>query len=410
MTKQFSAALAGVSVFRNLLVLPPITALRSLFRALEEGEGEDGVEAYSAAFYELAQAGYDSFSDYLTDQLRYGTAPYPEAVARQRNSACLTQAAQRDVAVFADLAAFEPAELKATLAGVLPEAWRDAVRQLPEWKTGVLPEFDELKEFYRVNGCGVFSRYRAFVWQDGGLHPVPHPDFVPENAFLGYERQRNQVVENTRLLVAGQEVNNVLLYGMSGTGKSATVKGLLGVQGFENLRLIEVQKEELCDIPKLVRDLAYRPQKFIIFIDDLAFDKEDRTFSSLKTILEGGLEPRPTNVAVYCTSNRRHLVRQNFSDRNGDDIDANETIQDKTSLADRFGLRVLYSELTKPQFIEMAVEIAASKGVAMELEGLKKAAVRWEARHTSRSPRSALQFAASLLAAGAPSGVGASRE
>ena len=159
-------------------------------------------------------------------------------------------------------------------------------------------------------------------------------------------------------------------------------------------------KEELCDIPKLVRDLAHRPQKFIIFIDDLAFDKEDRTFSSLKTILEGGLEPRPVNVAVYCTSNRRHLVRQNFSDRDGDEIDASETIQDKTSLADRFGLRILFSELTKPQFIEMALDMAQAKGIQLERQELHRLAVRWEARHTSRSPRSALQFVSSLQGQG----------
>ena len=155
-------------------------------------------------------------------------------------------------------------------------------------------------------------------------------------------------------------------------------------------------KEELGDIPKLVRDLAHRPQKFIIFIDDLAFDKEDRTFSSLKTILEGSLEPRPVNVAVYCTSNRRHLVRQNFSDRDGDEIDASETIQDKTSLADRFGLRILFSELTKPQFIEMALDMAQAKGIQLDRQELHRLAVRWEARHTSRSPRSALQFVSSL--------------
>ena len=399
MNKAFSAALAGVSVYRSLLELPPVTALRSLFRALEREAGEEGLEVYSATFYALVQAGYDSFCTYLTDQLRYGSSPYAEAVARQQATDCLTQAAQRDLAVFAALAALDPAELKEALASQLPQSWQEAASQLPEWKFGALPSFEELTEFYHVNGCGLFSRYRAFVWQGGQLHPVPHPDFVPEDAFLGYERQRNQVVENTRLLVSGQQVNNVLLYGMSGTGKSATVKGLLGIQGFENLRLIEVQKEELCDIPQLVRDLAHRPQKFIIFIDDLAFDKEDRTFSSLKSILEGSLEPRPANVAVYCTSNRRHLVRQNFSDRNGDEIDASETIQDKTSLADRFGLRVLYSELTKPQFIEMAMEMAVSKGITMDPEDLKKAAVRWEARHTSRSPRSALQFAASLLTA-----------
>ena len=225
---------------------------------------------------------------------------------------------------------------------------------------------------------------------------MKEPDFVPEDAFIGYERQREQVVENTRLLVSGRQVNNVLLYGVSGTGKSATVKGLLGMPEFASLRLIEVPKEELGDIPKLVRDLAHRPQKFIIFIDDLAFDKEDRTFSSLKTILEGSLEPRPVNVAVYCTSNRRHLVRQNFSDRDGDEIDASETIQDKTSLADRFGLRILFSELTKPQFIEMALDMAQAKGIQLDRQELHRLAVRWEARHTSRSPRSALQFVSSL--------------
>lgn len=399
MNKQFSAGLAGVSVYRNLLELPPVAALRSLFQALERGNGEEAVEGYSAVFYQLAVAGYDSLADYLTDQLYYASAPYPEAVARQRDTECLTQAAQRDVAIFAALAELNPEKIKQELATLLSQDWQKAIQQLPVWKLGKLPAFQELTEFYRVNGCGLFSRYRAFVWQDGGLHPVPRPDFVPEDAFLGYERQRDQVVENTRLLVAGQQVNNVLLYGVSGTGKSATVKGLLGIRGFENLRLIEVQKEELCDIPRLVRDLAHRPQKFIIFIDDLAFDKEDRTFSSLKTILEGGLQPRPVNVAVYCTSNRRHLVRQNFSDRNGDEIDASETIQNKTSLADRFGLRVLYSELTKPQFIEMALKMARMKGIALESKALEQAAVRWEARHTSRSPRSALQFTASLLAA-----------
>ena len=112
--------------------------------------------------------------------------------------------------------------------------------------------------------------------------------------------------------------------------------------------------------------------------------------------LEGSLEPRPVNVAVYCTSNRRHLVRQNFSDRDGDEIDASETIQDKTSLADRFGLRILFSELTKPQFIEMALDMAQAKGIQLDRQELHRLAVRWEARHTSRSPRSALQFVSSL--------------
>ena len=397
MNRSYSAALSGLTVYRDLLNLPPVAALRKCLRALERERSHRALDAYSDVFFALSQAGCDSLSDYLADQLRYGVSPYGEAVARGIPSERGTAAARRDVELLSAVAALSPADLKAALAAQLPEEWQEIVQTLPEWGTGPLPDFDALTDFYRVNGCGLFARYRAFVWQGGQLHPVPHPDFVPEDAFFGYERQRNQVVENTRLLITGQQVNNVLLYGMSGTGKSATVKGLLGMQGFESLRLIEVPKEELCDIPALVRDLAHRPQKFILFIDDLAFDREDKTFSSLKTILEGSLEPRPVNVAGYCTSNRRHLVRQNFSDRSGDEIDASETIQDKTALADRFGLRVLYSEWTKPEFIEMAVKMARSKGVTADEETLRKAAVRWEARHTSRSPRSALQFTASML-------------
>ena len=396
MKKNYSAALAGVTVYRHLLKLPPLAALTRLFRALEQQDGENALEGYTETFYALTQEGTDSLSDYLVDQLRYGISSYAQAAAHGQAGVVLTQAAERDLAVFASLAALEPSEIKAELAALVPEDWQDTVQTLPEWGHGSLPEFGALTAFYKTHGCGIFSRYQAFVWQDGALHPVKEPDFVPEDAFIGYERQREQVVENTRLLVSGRQVNNVLLYGVSGTGKSATVKGLLGIPEFASLRLIEVPKEELGDIPKLVRDLAHRPQKFIIFIDDLAFDKEDRTFSSLKTILEGSLEPRPVNVAVYCTSNRRHLVRQNFSDRDGDEIDASETIQDKTSLADRFGLRILFSELTKPQFIEMALDMARAKGIQLDRQELHRLAVRWEARHTSRSPRSALQFVSSL--------------
>lgn len=396
MKKNYSAAMAGITVYRHLLAQPPLASLAKLFGGLERKDGVTALEGYTETFYALTQEGTDNLRDHLANQLRYGVSPYAQAAARGQASLVLTQAARRDIAILAELAALEPAQIKGEIAQLLPEDWRETVQTLPEWGTGALPEFEELTAFYQTHGCGIFSRYQAFVWQGGQLYPVEEPDFVPEDAFIGYERQREQVVENTRLLISGRQVNNALLYGVSGTGKSATVKGLLGMPEFASLRLIEVPKEELCDMPKLVRDLANRPQKFIIFIDDLAFDKEDRTFSSLKTILEGGLEPRPVNVAVYCTSNRRHLVRQNFSDRNGDEIDASETIQDKTSLADRFGLRILFSELTKPQFLDMALDMAQAKGIQLEPEELRRLAVRWEARHTSRSPRSALQFVASL--------------
>jgi predicted AAA+ superfamily ATPase len=142
--------------------------------------------------------------------------------------------------------------------------------------------------------------------------------------------------------------------------------------------------------------LTGRRQKFILFIDDLTFDKDDRTYSALKTILEGGLEKRPANVAVYATSNRRHLVRQTFSDRAGDEVDLSETIQEKTSLAERFGLRIPYLSMTRAEFLDMVEKLAELFGITMEREQLRAEASRWVLRHPGRTPRTARQFITSL--------------
>ena len=213
---------------------------------------------------------------------------------------------------------------------------------------------------------------------------------------LGDGLQREQVISNTRAFLAGKRGNDVLLYGDSGTGKSATVKTLLTVPGFEALRLIEVQKDGLRGMPELIRSLAGRKQRFILFIDDLAFDQDDHTYSVVKTILEGGLERRPANVAIYATSNRRLLVRQTFSDRQGDEVDRQETIQEKTALSDRFGLRIPYLALSKGEFLDLVQSLAAQRGLAMDPEELRRRAIQWDMRFPGRTPRGARQFLASL--------------
>ena len=182
----------------------------------------------------------------------------------------------------------------------------------------------------------------------------------------------------------------MLLYGESGTGKSATVKNLLTLPGMEELRIIEADKENLSGLPALIRTLDGRRQKFIVFIDDLTFDRDDPTYSVLKTILEGGVERRPRNVAVYATSNRRHLVRQTISERAGDEMDRSETIREKTSLADRFGVRVLFQGLNKAEFLALVDMLAAQRGVDLPREELHAQAVAWERFHGAQTPRTAL--------------------
>ena len=171
---------------------------------------------------------------------------------------------------------------------------------------------------------------------------------------------------------------------------------MLYLDGMEDLRLIEIQKENLVGMPRLIRSLAGRRQKFILFIDDLAFDQDDQTYSSLKTILEGGLEKRPVNVAIYATSNRRHLVRQTFSERAGEEIDTFETISEKTALAERFGLRIPYMTMNKRDYLALIDHLAGLYQVEMDRELLHARAMEWEIRHAGRTPRVARQFIASL--------------
>lgn len=396
MSENLYESLCSLSVCRGLLELEPLRALRRLLQRLERGRG--GVEDYCRVFYALAREGHDSLAGYVEEHLRYDESPFAVAAARGSLSGVLERAARHDAAVLDELVNLPCSRLKGALAAQGSVSAGKVIEALPEWNVGGRIDFEELRSFYEVNGCGWFARYRAFVWQDGALRSVPSPDFLRQEEMWGYELQRSQVIENTRALMSGRQVNNVLLYGASGTGKSATVKAMLGMPEFEGLRLVEVPRQALGELPGIVRMLGERPQKFIVFIDDLSFDREDQTFSSLKTILEGGLEPRPANVAVYCTSNRRHLVRQNFSDRSGDEIDANETIQDKTALAERFGLRILFRELNKARFLDMAGDLARARGVELDAATLQAEAVKWDVRHPSRTPRSAHQFAAAMAA------------
>ncbi len=394
--QKLRAALKGVCAYKHMMEKPVMLALAGLTDALCTGFGERALEGYTSLFYTLRQEGAPGLGQWLDSALRYEENPYADLIARGGDDPALVQAARRDVAVFNILSQSDGSEFVAALGGLLGEEYADAVADLPRWSVGKNVEFEELTEFYRLHGAGLFAKYRAFLWEDGQLFPVKRPDSPKQEELLGYEMQREQVVANTRALVAGHAVNNVLLFGDSGTGKSATVKSLLTQPGLESLRLIEVQKDGLSDMTRLIRTLRSKPQKFILFIDDLAFDQDDKVFSALKTILEGGLEPRPANVAVYATSNRRHLVRQTFSERAGEEIDTFETIAEKTALSERFGLRILYQNMDKKGYLALVDHLAAREGIEMEAEKLHFAAMQWDIRHGGRTPRSARQFIASL--------------
>lgn len=261
----------------------------------------------------------------------------------------------------------------------------------------------ELAAFYKANGTGMFSRFRAFIWErdgaSGSLKGIDSPDPIALSEFIGYESERSEIIKNTEQFLKGYSANNMLLYGDRGTGKSSTIKALANEYFKNGLRIIEVPKNSLTDFPKIITQLKDRKQRFIIFIDDLAFEDDEENYTSLKAILEGGLRSRPANVVVYATSNRRHLIKEKFSDRAGlqsgnseDEIRSQDTIQEKLSLADRFGITIVFSSPDKQKFLDIVEGLAAKRGICYDKDKLYREALKWEMWYNGRSPRTARQF------------------
>lgn len=277
---------------------------------------------------------------------------------------------------------------------------------LPRWGTGnPVDEFcDEdkapqrLAAYYRQNGCGKYARYRAFIWRNEDLMPVQFPDKVTLSSLIGYQTQRTAVIENTTAFLRGIPSNNVLLYGDRGTGKSSTVKAILNRYYTEGLRVVEMPKERLPEFPLLVEKIADIPLHFIIFIDDLSFSGEDKSYAQLKAVLEGGLAARPDNTLIYATSNRRHLIKETFSDRSGDELHRNDTMQETLSLSDRFGLSVNFSKPDKETYLEIVRGLAKEHGLYCDMDKLLRDAEQWAIVRGGRSPRCALQFIRSAMA------------
>jgi predicted AAA+ superfamily ATPase len=257
----------------------------------------------------------------------------------------------------------------------------------------------ELAATYAATGAGIFGRYRAFRWEHAGergqLVGVERPDPVRLHELIGYEREREPVVRNAERFVAGLPANNVLLYGERGTGKSSTVKALLNELGDRGLRLIEVPKEHLGDYPQLMQLLQGRRERFILYVDDLSFEEQETHYKALKAILEGGIEARPENVILYATSNRRHLVRERFADRtvlDEDEVHVLDTMEEKLSLADRFGIRVTFTGPDQERYLHIVRALAERRGIALAQDELDRRALTWAQRQRGRSGRTARQF------------------
>ena len=246
------AALQGVSAYRELLSRPVLARALELLDALSGRQGERALGAYAQLFHTLRAEGFLGLGDWLWDALRYTESPYALLAERGGADPALEYGARRDVDTFVLLAETDCDRFIDAMKALLPSEYSAALAGLPRWRAAAPFDFDSLTAFYQSHGAGEFARYRAFLWEDGALLPVADPDCPQPEELLGYELQRGQVEENTRKLAAGKRANNVLLFGDGGTGKSAAVKSMLRLPGMEDLRLIQVEKENLTGLPSLI--------------------------------------------------------------------------------------------------------------------------------------------------------------
>ncbi|MFZ5590723.1 MAG: ATP-binding protein [Bacillota bacterium] len=247
---------------------------------------------------------------------------------------------------------------------------------------------DALEKFHTALGYGLLSRFFCFTWQ-GSLQPVTHPDSPPPDALHGYLQERETLRENTARLVSGLPAVNILLYGDRGTGKSSAVKSLLHLFGQQRLRLVEMDKTNLSQYSVLLNQLAELPYKFIIFLDDLSFEELETDYKQLKAMLEGSVRRRPDNVVIYATSNRRHLVSETFREQ---DKHPQDSVQEKLSLADRFGLCLMFSAPGEQAYLEMVLHLARQAGLDWPRDALLKQARLWAMWHNGYSGRTARQL------------------
>lgn len=398
--------LSSLSVFRGIMKRSVVKAYYKLLLSLDS-EPDEFLNAYGDFYSLISERGFSNRLAYaMTEAALFDENCFTRAAAAGKYDTLpdnVLKAVKRDCeAILAASSLTSEEVLKAYKH--YGEIWEIA-DSLPRWEAGeCAPSFKmfdgslkNVARYYKENGCGIFARYKAFIWRDGDIQPVLHPDRIDMDSFTGYEIQRDMVVNNTKSFIEGKSCNNCLLYGDKGTGKSSTVKAIANEFRKDGLRIVEIPKERLIDFPILVDKIAALPMKFIIFIDDLSFQKQDQSYTTLKAVLEGGLAARPDNALIYATSNRRHLVKESFSDRTDDDVNTRDNMQESLSLSDRFGLAVCYSIPTKKEFVDIVIALARQKGIEMSDEELEMGAERFALSRGGRSPRCAKQYVESLF-------------
>lgn len=379
---------SSVVIFRNILKTKVIKKLLK-FLNCETKENIDNIkqiDLYSEFLSELFKSD-NNLADFILSQIFLDDNIYiSKCILKQEINNNLKKNFKNELNFFKYISSFD-------FSSIFNKEYSKNIAELE------IKEIDFYKIYFEhiknidKKGYGIFYNNNMFVLDDRkNIIAVKNKDNQDIKKLYGYEIERNKVLSNTKILIEGKKANNILLYGDAGTGKSSTVKAVANFFKDEGLRLIEIKKNQLHFITDIIEKLSCSPLKFIIFIDDLTFSSNDDTFSYLKAILEGGVNSFPNNIAVYVTSNYRHLIKENFTDRTGDDIHIEDTIQQIMSLTNRFGMIITFQRPGRDLFKEIVLSYAKENNIKMDKEELINQAEAYAIRSAGRSPRVAKQF------------------
>ncbi len=394
--KELESRLAALTVFRGLF---DDSVIRCLNNYISESLDDDPDKTMKLLSYcdfvsTLYEANGGNLTEYIDELCANSENVYVKEIGCKRTPyEKVAQSVKNEL------------ETLDIVAHLTPEQLTDG-QNFPDY----IPRYDtsdtDISQSYRYRtenigkyGYGKYAKNRMFyIDEQGEIIPVEHPDPIDFDSLVEYRSERERVLENTRHLLEGKPAANILLTGDAGTGKSSTVKAVCNRLYNEGLRLIEVRQTQLTVIPRILNELSANPLKFILFIDDLSFLKDDDNFNVFKAVLEGSVSTKSENVAIYATSNRRHVIKETFSAREGDEIHLNDTVQELISLSARFGMHISFSKPDKQTYLKIVKTLARNAGLDTADSELELLAERFALEKGGRSPRYAKQLVDELLA------------
>ena len=419
---SISVRARGIGVLRGVLDSSVARDYLDLLELLEGGRPDPGAVAtvfgrlWEGLALEEERLLQDAWQSYLVGRILDDENPFSLGAERGEVSASVLGQAGRDLLTLREMFVLDAAVLLGRIESVVPGLsgvwvpWGDPAPEDESPRHTIARKLSAAGDWgacaqliaghYSMHGAGPFGRHTAFRWEEERLRAFVRPDPVRLAGLISYEREREPLILNTERFLAGLPAHHALLYGPPGTGKSSTVKAVLNEYAGRGLRLVEVKKEDLAELANVLELLRGRGPRFVIFVDDLSFEEHEVEYKALKALLEGSVGEPPENVRLYATSNRRNLIRESFSDREegSDDVHARDTMQEKLSLAARFGLRLTFPSPNQARYLQIVAGLARDRGLEIPREALQERALLWDRWHAGRSGRTARQFVDELEA------------